>query len=51
MNAYIYQAALYCEDCARDIRKRLKAEGKAPENPRDEWRAEFRCNLNSQNRG
>ena len=36
MNAYIYQAALYCEDCGRAIRRRLKAEGFAPENPADE---------------
>jgi hypothetical protein len=25
MNAYIYQAALYCEDCAKAIRERLTA--------------------------
>jgi hypothetical protein len=36
MNAYIYQAALFCEDCGRSIRKRLKQEGKAPDSPRDE---------------
>lgn len=36
MNAYIYQAALWCEDCAREIRERLTAEGKAPEDPSDE---------------
>ena len=36
MNAYIYQADIYCADCGRAIRKRLKAEGKAPDTPRDE---------------
>ena len=33
---FIYQADLYCDDCGRDIRKRLKAEGHAPEDPSDE---------------
>ena len=37
MNAYIYQAALFCEDCARDIRKHIKLAGDAPENPGDEY--------------
>lgn len=36
MRAYIYCADIYCEDCGRAIRKRIKAEGFAPENPRDE---------------
>ena len=36
MNAYIYQAALYCERCGNEIRERLTAEGKAPANPDDE---------------
>lgn len=37
MNAYIYQAALYCEHCGEKIRQRLTAEGKAPANPDDEY--------------
>ncbi len=36
MDVYVYQAALWCKDCGRAIRKRLKAEGKAPEDPDDE---------------
>ena len=36
MNAYIYQAALYCERCGNEIRERLTDEGKAPANPDDE---------------
>ena len=37
MNVYIYQAALYCEHCGKEIRQRLMAEGKAPANPEDEY--------------
>ena len=37
MNAYIYQAALYCEDCGRAIRKRLRQEGKAPDDDSDNY--------------
>jgi hypothetical protein len=36
MQVYIYQADIYCEDCGRKIRKRIKAEGNAPADPRDE---------------
>lgn len=36
MNAYIYQADIFCADCGRSIRKRIKQEGKAPADPRDE---------------
>lgn len=36
MQAYIYCADIYCEDCGRAIRKRIKAEGFAPADPRDE---------------
>ena len=36
MNAYVYQSALWCPDCIRDIKKRLKAKGKEPESPDDE---------------
>jgi hypothetical protein len=35
--AYIYQADVYCRDCGREICRRLKREGLAPENPDDEW--------------
>jgi len=35
-NVYIFQAALYCEDCGEAIREELKASGKAPEDPDDE---------------
>lgn len=34
--SYIYCADVYCEDCGRDIKKRLKKEGKRPEDPDDE---------------
>ena len=37
MIVYAYQAALYCEDCGRAIRKRLKADGKKPSDDSDEW--------------
>jgi hypothetical protein len=36
MNAYIYNADIYCEDCGEAIRKELTREGSAPENPDDE---------------
>lgn len=36
MNAHIYCAALYCDDCANKIREALRLEGNAPENPQDE---------------
>jgi hypothetical protein len=36
MNVYVYQAALYCEDCGLAIRERLTNEGNAPANPNDE---------------
>lgn len=35
--AYIYQADVWCDDCGKAICKRLKAEGKAPANPADEY--------------
>lgn len=36
MEAFIYCADLYCEDCGRKIRDELIAAGKAPQNPADE---------------
>jgi hypothetical protein len=36
MDAYMYQAALYCAPCGESIRARLTAEGKAPEDVTDE---------------
>lgn len=36
MNVYVYQAALYCEDCGKAIRASLTVEGKAPPDPDDE---------------
>jgi len=36
LNAYIYCADIYCEDCGRAIRERLTAEGKAPADPSNE---------------
>ena len=33
---YMYQAALYCEECGEGIRRRLDEEGATPENPEDE---------------
>jgi hypothetical protein len=33
---YIYNADVYCEACARDIKARIRAEGNEPENPDDE---------------
>jgi hypothetical protein len=35
-NVYMYQAALYCEDCGEAIRKKLEEQGEAPEDPDDE---------------
>lgn len=37
MGVYMYQAALWCEDCGNAIRARLDAEGKAPQDPEDEY--------------
>lgn len=37
MDAYIFQADLYCSDCAEEIRDRLTKEGNAPEDPSDEY--------------
>lgn len=36
MEAYIYQAALWCEDCGAAIRRDLLALGKGPADPDDE---------------
>lgn len=36
MEAYVYQAALYCEECGAKIRAELDASGKRPEDPEDE---------------
>lgn len=36
MDAYIYQAALWCPICTREIKKDLKKEGHVPEDPNDE---------------
>ena len=33
---YIYQADLWCNSCGKAIRKRLRGEGNAPDNPQDE---------------
>ena len=33
---YIYQADLWCDSCGKAIRKRLRREGKAPDDPGDE---------------
>ena len=35
--AYIYQADVYCDDCGKQICRRLKREGLAPADPSDEW--------------
>ena len=39
MNAYIYQSALYCEECAIDIKNHLRrfSKHKVPHNPGDEY--------------
>ena len=34
--AYVYQAALYCDDCGELIRDELEHQGKAPADPDDE---------------
>jgi hypothetical protein len=36
MNTYIYAADLYCEKCARIIKRTLAVKGLAPQNTRDE---------------
>lgn len=36
MDAYIYQADVYCAACGVAIRERLKVEGRAPADPEDE---------------
>jgi hypothetical protein len=36
MDAYIYQADVFCEDCGAKIRNELTAAGEAPEDPDDE---------------
>ena len=37
MDAYIYQAALLCEDCGEAKRVELTKAGKAPADPEDEY--------------
>jgi hypothetical protein len=37
MNAYAYQAALYCQSCGEAIRAVLDAKGERPANPQDEY--------------
>lgn len=36
MNVYIYNSALYCEDCGKALREQLTTAGKAPADPNDE---------------
>lgn len=36
MDAYIYNADIYCEQCGERIKARLDAEGHTPKNPDDE---------------
>lgn len=36
MNAYIYCADIYCEECGEAIRQQLRNEGKAPKHPGNE---------------
>lgn len=36
MDAYIFQAALYCETCGEKIRAKLTKQGKAPADPDNE---------------
>jgi hypothetical protein len=36
MDAYIYQADIYCESCGKAIRAKLDAEGRTPANVSDE---------------
>lgn len=37
MDCYMYQAALYCAECGEKIREELRASGKAPADPEDEY--------------
>lgn len=37
MKAYVYRAALLCEECGADARHRLTVAGKAPADPADEY--------------
>jgi hypothetical protein len=37
MDAYIYSADIYCEDCGAAIRAQLTREGKAPADPDNEY--------------
>lgn len=37
MKTYIYNADVYCEDCGRELRRRIAKEGSRPANPRDEY--------------
>lgn len=34
---YIYQADIWCDSCGQQIRQQLKADGKAPKDPSDEY--------------
>ena len=36
MNAYLYKASLYCEDCGKDTINDLYAKGTVPDDPEDE---------------
>jgi hypothetical protein len=36
MDAYIYQADIYCEECGEGIREELDKAGQAPRDPEDE---------------
>lgn len=35
--AYIYAADIYCDDCGEDIKRSIRAEGNAPDDPNDEY--------------
>lgn len=37
MDAYIYQADLWCKECGESIREELRVAGKAPPTPDNEW--------------
>jgi len=37
MQAYIYCADIYCEDCGRAIKRAIQQEGNAPADPADEY--------------
>lgn len=37
MQAYTYQAALYCDDCGEKIREEIRAAGNAPDDEGDEY--------------